>query len=135
MNTHELLKVQHYEPTGTDGSVRLVKNAPYVRLTRGAESVFVKGGGVYGEGGVVVDPLPEWFWAEARKLSPASREAIGLRLPEDTAKVEPQVTPRVEVMPTWTCPQCDETVAMKRKGVHIAKHRKAARTVEVAGRV
>lgn len=139
MTATELLRVNHYEALpGQNGAVRHVKDVPYLRLcAKGGPPIFVKNGTPYGEGGQPIETPPAWFWEEAAKCSEQARADVKLRLPSESMAVTTdlpagQVTQSV-VMSTWTCGVCSETVAMKLKGLHVARHKK--RRVESAGAI
>ena len=56
---------------------------PYVRLCKAGETpIFVQDGGFYSEGGEKLEPVPDWVWEEAAKLSEASLKEVKLTLPE-----------------------------------------------------
>lgn len=121
------LTVHHYTRIPGTMDVRLVKTTPYVRLSAGNEPpLFVQGGLVFSAGGPLVEELPPWFWEEARRLSAETRQACGLTLPEEAPTPAP---PNV-----WTCPECNDTIPAKKRGVHATNHRRRRR-VEAAGEV
>jgi hypothetical protein len=43
--------------------------------------IFIQGGQLFSEGGPLVDDVPEWFWVEARKLTPEAKKVCGLEIP------------------------------------------------------
>lgn len=152
MDNFELHKVHHYQPVAGQGSaVQLVATRPYIRMALGnSPPLYVKGGQVMGESGDVVTEIPRWFWEQARSLSPAARAEVGLRLPEEVeaavpvpvlakkAPTKPPVNPVLDGPLLWTCPEpgCGEQMPVLSKGLHIGRHRKAAkRAVATAGRV
>ena len=122
----ELRGVHKYERIpGTAGEARLTGLNPYVRITRGDHPpIYVQGGQVYGEGGGPIEPLPDWFPAEMARLSPKVRAEVGWR-DDQPAPPPPPSTPAA----SWTCPEqgCGKTMPAKQKGLHVARHRKAAK--------
>lgn len=134
MNTFDLLKVHHYETVhGQPGTVRLTKEAPYLRLVaEGDPPIYVKDGQFYSESGEVRESLPDWFWREARKITPAARASVRLTLPDEP----PAPQPKAETVTMWACPTCKGTFELAKKGAHVMQHRRQAkRAVEVAGAV
>ena len=128
------LQVHHYEKAPGSQQSRLVRQTPYVRITRdGHPPIYLQGGRVFGEGGPEIETLPAWFGEEVARLSPKVREEVGWRpvVVDGTKPAESQAnsleeTPKTVKSSTWTCLECQEPVEMKRKGIHIAAHRRAA---------
>ena len=116
--------------------VRRVKVNPYLRLCqKGSPPVYVQGGKVYAEGGPEVETLPAWFAEEMAKVSPQVRAEVGWKDP-----AAPVPAPVVRERPvtvaappigsitarTWTCQECQQTMTTKKKGLHLARHRREA---------
>jgi hypothetical protein len=121
------LRVHHHEKKPGSMESRLVRVTPYVRITRDSHPpLYVQGGRVFSEGGPEVETLPAWFGEEMARLSPKVREEIGWTL-ERLDSNAGTATFTSSTANTWACPECDEVVEMKRKGIHIAAHRKAER--------
>lgn len=102
MPSLELNKVQEYERVpGHPSQARMVGYRPYWRVVHRTKTeerdennriiwnddppVIVQDGHYYGQGG---DPMrysevPDWFWAEARKLPADRRKVYGIVLPEE----------------------------------------------------
>ncbi len=145
MSPYDLHMVQHYEPMpGSGAQVRLTAVKEYIRISTGHGTLYAKGGQIMGEGGDSVDPIPEWFWIEARKVTPERRAAVGLVLPEEQeeavlvpapprSKKQPVAkapVPAVVVPPNmYACQEsgCGETMPLNKKGIHVMAHRRAAR--------
>ena len=146
----ELKGVHQYEKVPNSQEARLVKVNPYLRLThQGHPPVYVQGGAIYAEGGGPVSPVPDWFDEEMRRVNPKVRDEVGWKpLPGDPPLLSgPQytggsaayaagnpvtvnMTTAPAAMPTtWTCPAagCGETMPTRKKGLHVAKHRRAER--------
>jgi len=131
----DLKAVQLYEKVPGTDQTRLVKTNPYVRLGRKDHPpIYVQGGQVYGEGGGPIEPLPDWFDGEMARLSPKVRDEIGWRegtaatLTADDGKVTVTVA-GFKPVTMWTCPAdgCGQTMPARKKGFHVAAHRKADR--------
>lgn len=75
---------EHARTTLEDGSmgVKLVRVNPYLRLTaEGQGPIFIQGGVAYWDGdGGVADPIPEWVYSEAEKVSERVKKETGLDL-------------------------------------------------------
>ena len=130
----DLKAVHLYEKVPGTDQTRLVKTNPYVRLGRKDHPpIYVQGGQVYGEGGGPIEPIPDWFDAEMARLSPKVRDEIGwLGSVAAAAARDPDVAPEPAVqkpMKQWTCPAegCGQTMPARKKGFHVAAHRKADR--------
>lgn len=134
------LKVHHYEKIPGSQQSRLVRVTPYVRITRDSHPpLYVQGGGVYGEGGQRVETLPAWFDEEMARLSPQMREQVGWRSVAQTFTASNEATTSFTVatsepapakpVKSWTCPAegCGQEMPTTKKGMHIARHRKAER--------
>ena len=128
----DLKAVHLYEKVPGTDQTRLVKTNPYVRLGRKDHPpIYVQGGQVYGEGGGPIEPIPDWFAGEMARLSPKVRDEIGWR---GTIGMAPGPSVAAElVVPKpvnqWTCPAdgCGQTMPARKKGLHVAAHRKAER--------
>lgn len=131
----ELKGVHQYEKVPNSQEARLVKVNPYLRLThQGHPPVYVQGGAIYAEGGGPVSPVPDWFDEEMRRVNPKVRDEVGWKpLPGDPPLLSgPQYTGGSVASPNpqmWTCPAagCGETMPARKKGLHVAKHRRAER--------
>ena len=123
------LTVHHYEKIPGQQQSRLARVTPYVRIARENQPpIFVQGGQVYSEGGQTLTQLPSWFDEEMAKLTPTVREEVGWK------GTPPPAAPAVIATPgaQWTCPEagCGATMSTRKKGMHIARHRKAERAKE-----
>lgn len=145
----------HYEALPGGGSqVRLTALKPYLRITHGKATLYVKEGLISGADGVPMQTIPDWLWEEARKVTPQARAEVKLVLPEERDQVPSPAIPvgmaesdsqrvakkaeglRLTGALLWKCDTCSEEMPFARKGLHIARHARAAkRTVETAGRV
>lgn len=139
------LKVHHYVKLPNTTEMRLTKVSPYVRICRAAAPpIFLQEGQVFSEGGEPVTPLPEWFEEELAKITPKVRDEVGWggeAHPRDSVSVRSvpsapgrDSAPAVVVKPAataaltfWTCEDCGAEVPTKKKGFHIAKHRREAK--------
>lgn len=122
------LKVHWFEKIPGQQQTRLARVTPYARITReGHPPIYVQAGGVFSEGGKPLEQLPGWFDEEMARLTPKVREEVGWK-----GTTAPAPAPVVVDKPEtpWTCPSegCGETMSTRKKGMHIARHRKAERT-------
>jgi hypothetical protein len=127
----ELAGVHVYERVkGTTNQMRLVRTNPYVRIMgdKFVAPIFVQGGRFYSEGGAEVEEFPPNFQEELAKLSPEIKAEVGLK---DPPTVVDDTTPESKVVATWTCPECHEAMPAKKKGLHVARHRKVERAGSV----
>ena len=126
----DLKAVHLYEKVPGTDQTRLVKTNPYVRLGRKDHPpIYVQGGRVYGEGGGAIEPLPDWFDGEMARLSPKVRDEIGWRGLTDPPPGPGVNPPTVAPVKQWICPAegCGQTMPARKKGFHVAAHRKADR--------
>jgi len=128
----DLKAVHLYEKVPGTDQTRLVKTNPYVRLGRKDHPpIFVQGGQVYGEGGGPIEPIPDWFAGEMARLSPKVRDEIGWRTvsPGGADHLLQAPPPPGKPVNQWTCPAegCGQTMLARKKGFHVAAHRKADR--------
>lgn len=141
----DLRKVHEYAVNKATGQARLVRTNPALCARRAGESpIFVQGGQICTEGGQPLREIPEWFWDDARTMSLEARQEVGLVLPEEQQgaskpvsvdlvnDVDEEEDEELELelpsLPTdWACPDCGEFVKKNVKGVHIARHRRAAK--------
>jgi len=124
----DLKAVHLYEKVPGTDQTRLVKTNPYVRLGRKDHPpIYVQGGQVYGEGGGPIEPIPDWFGPEMERLSPKVRDEIGWRGQLAPDLPVPRHPPLAPAAKAWACPECNEPIPLKRKGLHVAAHRKADR--------
>lgn len=121
-----LRKVQVYEKVGKRQELALVAEHNIVRVRAGNDGpLFVQDGQVYSEGGQLIAPIPDWFWGEYTKVSPAMKKEVGLAMPGDApAKVEAVAPAPTTQLPTKECPECNRVVKKTAYGLHIARHRK-----------
>lgn len=84
MSSFDVLKVHHTVSDRDSGETRVTKITPYIRLTTEGRStpLFLKGGKVMDENGVLSDPIPSWIWMEASKCSSAALQEAGFALDE-----------------------------------------------------
>lgn len=76
---------EHQKISGTD-ETRIIRRRPYIRL--GAENwvVFIQAGEVWPAEGTQAykrDDLPEGFWEEVNKCTPAALKEVGFEIPEE----------------------------------------------------
>lgn len=125
------LKVHHFEKIPGSQNSRLTQVTPYLRLSRGQEPpVYVQGGQVWSEGGAdPLEQLPDWFGEEVAKASPAALKEVGWGVKEPVTVPVPATPqkPTLALPTVWTCPECNEQMSSRKKGVHVARHRKAER--------
>jgi hypothetical protein len=78
-------RVHEFATVAGQAQPQVVAEHHYIRLKgEGAEyPLYVQAGLVYAETGEALeaDDLPDWFWAEIRKCSPASLAAVGWHAP------------------------------------------------------
>ena len=69
---------------GTLEQSRVVRTAHYVRIAaEGNPPLYIQGGAVYSEGGGLVDEIPDWFWPEVNRLTPAALATVQYEVPND----------------------------------------------------
>lgn len=138
----DLRQVQKYERIKGTMQVALTGVNPYVRLKSGRDvpPLFIQGGKVYSEGGpeIPLDELPEWFWTELDKMTPRAKAECGAdRLVKSSADpMEKSKSARETTTPTlkensqpkpkryWHCDPCNLEIDTRKKGMHIAFHRR-----------
>lgn len=124
---YEVHKVERVPGTT---QTRVVKVNPYVRLcAEGAPPLFIQGAHIFSAEGpeVALDDLPTWFWSEAERVSPQVQQETGLAGLLAARRGEPMMLPTLPPTPpfAWTCPECGVAMALKKKGLHVARHRRA----------
>lgn len=89
------LQPHQYEKIPGQGmQMRLARVVPYLRIRHSTDPpLFIQKGEVYTDDGEEVKELPEWFWDEARKCSPAARAEVGLVLPEEKSTAANSASP------------------------------------------
>lgn len=129
-----LNKVHHYERVpGTQLEVRLIRTDPYVRVCAGGgPPLFIQGGQVYAEGGPTVDQFPEWFEGEVAKIAAPVLASVGwggTPAPVEPLPAAPAPDVRSLLRPAkqWTCPDCQVVMIARKRGFHVAWHRRQAR--------
>lgn len=69
---------------GTLEQSRVVRTHHYVRIAaEGNPPLYIQNGTVFAEGGGLVDEIPDWFWPEVNKLTPAALHIVGYEVPQD----------------------------------------------------
>ena len=115
-----LTEVHKYEKVKGKNEARLTRVTPYIRLKSGRDEppVFLQEGKVYTEAGDEVLDRPSWFDAELKKLSVDALAEIGF---DDNA---PRRVTVEKPKNLWVCPTCQETMPLKNKGFHVARHKR-----------
>lgn len=76
----------HDTATDQNGMPYTIQARNYLMLSEHGERLYVQGGQVWnGENSPPIDEddLPDWFFAQMRRQSPAARKEVGYQLPED----------------------------------------------------
>ncbi len=62
------------------GVATVVRENPLINIRCLEGNITVQCGKIMWADGSDVDPVPDWFWAEYAKISPAMREQLGVEL-------------------------------------------------------
>lgn len=88
----KLSKVHEYQRVpGTESDVRLVRMHPYIRIVTPQEPpLYIQDGMIFSEGGpqVADEDIPDAFWEEVSKTSPAQLEVVKFVIPESKRTVQ-----------------------------------------------
>lgn len=98
--------------------VRLIRSNPYTRISaQDQPPIFVQGGRYFSDEGTEefdYHDLPEWFWDEARKITPKVRQECGLILPEERTEVSSPQVAEVYEFPTGKKQQVKKKIKLKK---------------------
>lgn len=110
-----LKKVHDYTRVPGSTEVRLVGTHAAVSISaNGCPPVFIQDGNFYYANGERVSmPLPLELQAEVDKMTDAAKKECGIY--EEPDRVEQD---------GWTCKDCGEKMPLKKKGLHIAGHKR-----------